>query len=99
MTFDHLENTKITIAGREHYIRFENGMTGIGSRKYWIDDKIQFQNSLRQSEDITKGNHFIYRIKWRDTPWDKADLIISEKELPKLLNKENEWREPQKLTF
>jgi hypothetical protein len=74
-------------------------MTGIGSRRYWVDDKEQRNNSLRQSSEITKGNHFIYRINWRDNPWDRADLIISEEELPNLLNEQNKWRNPSKLDF
>ena len=99
MKFDYLENTEILIDGEKHQVRFENGMTGIGSRRYWVDDKLQSENSVWQTSDITKGNHFIYTIKWRDTPWDKVDIIIHEDELPKLLNDENKWREPFKRTF
>jgi hypothetical protein len=77
----------------------ENGMTGIGSRKYWINGKEQYRNAVSQSEDLTKGNHEIYTIKWRDTPWDKIDIIIHEDEVPFLLNDENSWREPTKRTF
>ena len=74
-------------------------MTGIGSRRYWIDDKDQYRNAVIQSEDLTKGNHEIYTIKWRDTPWDKIDIIIHEDEVPLLLKEENDWREPIKLSF
>ena len=76
-----------------------NGMTGIGSREYWIDDKKQHHNIVMQSQDITKGNHEIYTIKWRDTPWDKIDIIIHESEVPFLLSNENSWREPSKRSF
>lgn len=96
MPFDYIENTEITINGEKHLIRFENGMTGIGSRRYWIDDREQSKNSVRQTSDITNGNHYIYTIKWRDTPWDKVDIIVSEDELPIILHENNKWREPFK---
>jgi len=99
MNFDHIENTTIKIDSKKHLIRFENGMTGIGSRAYWVDDNKMFHDAVRQTEDITKGNHFIYTMKWRDTPWDRVDIIISEKELPNLLAEENKWREPTKKQF
>lgn len=96
MNFDYLENTKILINGKEHLIRFENGMTGIGSRGCWIDDKKLPYNVLRQSEDIEDGNHYIYIILWRKNPWDKALILISEKELPILFEDINKWRNPIK---
>lgn len=99
MGFNYIENTTIKIDGIEHQIRFEKGMTGIGSRAYWIDDVKQSNNSVRQSKDITNGNHFIYTIKWRDTPWDRVDIIISEEEFPIIMSEENEWREPLKKYF
>lgn len=99
MNFNYITNTEVTIDNKKHYIRMYNGMTGIGSREYWIDDKKQHHNIVMQSQDITKGNHEIYTIKWRDTPWDKIDIIIHESEVPFLLSNENSWREPSKRSF
>ena len=99
MSFKYTTNTEITIDNQKHFVRMENGMTGIGSRRYWIDDKDQYRNAVTQSEDLTKGNHEIYTIKWRDTPWDKIDIIIHEDEVPFLLKEENAWREPTKRSF
>lgn len=97
--FKYTENTKIKIDGKKHLIRMYDGMTGIGSRDYWIDGVKQWRNCVTQSADITKGNHFIYTIRWRDTDWDLVDIIISEKELPNLLDENNKWREPKKRIF
>lgn len=97
--FDYLINTRVQIYGKYHVIRFENGMTGIGSRKYWVDDKEQFNKCVRQSTDLEKGNHYIYSMKWRDTPWDRVDIIISEDLIAVLLAEENKWREPRKREF
>ncbi len=97
--FDYTEDTEIIIDGEKHLIRFYDGMTGIGSRDYWVDGIKQARNAVRQTADITKGNHFIYTIKWRDTPWDKVDVVISEEELPNLLNAGQKWREPIKREF
>lgn len=99
MNFNYITNTEVTIDNKKHYIRMYNGMTGIGSREYWIDDKKQHHNIVMKSQDITKGNHEIYTIKWRDTPWDKIDIIIHESEVPFLLSNENSWREPFKRSF
>lgn len=99
MNFNYITNTEVIIDNKKHYIRMYNGMTGIGSREYWIDDKKQHHNIVMQSQDITKGNHEIYTIKWRDTPWDKIDIIIHESEVPFLLSNENSWREPSKRYF
>ena len=99
MNFNYTTNTEITIDNKKHYVRMYNGMTGIGSREYWIDDKKQFNNAVMQSPDITQGNHEVYSIKWRDTPWDKIDIIIHENEVPFLLSPENSWREPVKRHF
>lgn len=99
MNFSYTENTPITIDNKKHFVRMYNGMSGIGSRRYWIDDREQFNNAVTQSEDLTKGNHEIYQIKWRDTPWDTIDIIIHENEVPFLLSEENAWREPKKRTF
>lgn len=97
--FKYTTNTPVLIDGVKHYISMENGMTGIGSRAYWVDDKKQFRNCVTQSADLTKGNHFIYTIKWRDTPWDKVDIIIHEDEEGILLGEDAAWREPTKRTF
>ena len=99
MNFNYITNTEVTIDNKKYYIRMYNGMTGIGSREYWINDKKQHHNIVMQSQDITKGNHEIYTIKWRDTPWDKIDIIIHESEVPFLLSNENSWREPTKRSF
>ena len=46
MYFDYTENTEILIDNKKHKIRMFNGMSGIGSRKYWIDDKKQSYKRL-----------------------------------------------------
>ena len=99
INFKYTTNTEITIDNEKHYVRMDNGMTGIGSRGYCIDDKKQFRNAVIQSQDITKDNHEVYSIKWRDNPWDKIDIIIHETEVPFLLSPENSWREPTKRYF
>jgi hypothetical protein len=89
-------NTPVKINGKVRLIRLEEGMTGIRSRTYYIDNKKQYPNCVLQTEDLTKGNHFIYRINWGENPWDIVDIIISEDEVPYLLNKEVQpkWRNP-----
>jgi len=99
MNLKYIRDTEIIIDNKKHFICMENGMTGIGSRRYWINDKKQDRNAVIQSEDLTKGNHEIYTIKWRDTPYDKIDIIIHENEVPFLLNEENAWRNPTKRFF
>ena len=95
--WDYAQDTEITLSGEKHILRMEQGMTGIGSRDYWIDGRKGNRHCVTQSVDLTQGNHFIYKIKWRDTPWDRVDIIIQESELPTLLTEENKWREPVKL--
>jgi hypothetical protein len=99
MNFKYIENTSITIDNEKHLIKMYNGMTGIGTRIYWIDNKKQFNNVFTKSDDLTNGNHEIYSIKWRDIPWDRIDIILHESEVPILLNDENSWREPKKRIF
>lgn len=94
--FDMITNTPVTIDGRQHLVRFENGMTGIGSRRFWINNKDYSDRAVRQSADLTKGNHFLYRMKWRDTPWDWVYIFIHEDELSTLLSDSQSWREPRK---
>lgn len=95
--FDLLTDTPITIDGKRHVVRFANGMTGIGSRRFWVDGRDFPNDAVRQSEDLTKGNHFLYLMKWRNTPWDRVYIFIHEDELPQLLSEENQWREPRKI--
>lgn len=95
--FDLITDTPVTIDGKTHMVRFQDGMTGIGSRSFWIDGKKYPRNALRHTDDLTKGNHFLYLIKWRDVPWDKCYLFIQEDALLVLLNDDNSWREPVKI--
>lgn len=99
MKFKYTENTKVTIDGEEMLIRFENGMTGIGSRTYWINDVQQSKRAVFHTEDVEKGNHLIYKIKWRDDPYSYVDVIIHEDFENELLTDENKWREPIKRQF
>ena len=96
MEFKYTENTTVLIDGGQHQLRFENGITGIGSRMYWINDKKQSRRAVFQSPNITKGNHFIYKIKWRKTPYDWVDIIIHEDHLNILLGDDQKWRKPSK---
>lgn len=96
--FDYVTDTEITLGGNRHVVRFADGMTGIGSRRYWLDGREGFHDAVRQTADITKGNHFLYDIKWRDNPWDRVHIFIHEDELPALLSEENRWREPRDIT-
>ena len=50
MNFKYTTNTQIIIDNQEHFVRMENGMTGIGSRKYWIDDKEQYRGVVTKRE-------------------------------------------------
>ena len=97
MSFDLLENTPVKIDGKSHFVRFENGMTGIGSRAFWVDDKSYSYRAVRQSGDLTKGNHHLYLIKWRNQPWDKVYIFIHHKFEKQLLSEEESWREPRKV--
>ena len=90
---------EILLDGKMHMVRFEDGMTGIGSRKFWIDDKEYLYNAVRQSADLKKGNHFLYLIKWRDAPWDKIYIFIHESEVHNLFTKGREWMNPVKITI
>jgi len=89
--------TPVLIDGKPHTVQMANGMTGICSRQFWIDGKGFDRKLVTQSGDLTKGNHFLYMMKWRDQPWDKVYILIHEDELPMLLNEENKWREPRKV--
>lgn len=95
--FDYTENTPVMIDNKIHMVRFYDGMTGIGSRDFWVDDKKYSHGAVRQTENLTRGNHFLYLIKWRDQPWDLVYIFISEEQLPVLLSEENSWREPKKI--
>jgi hypothetical protein len=98
--FDYITTTPISIDGKPHTVKFENGMTGIGSRDFWLDGKnFGMFNAVIQSDDLTEGNHFLYLMKWRDTPWDKVYIFISEKYLPLLLEEKESWREIQKINL
>jgi len=96
MEFSYIKDTEVLIDNKKHIIKMENGMTGIGSRSFRLDGIKEHLNIVTQSPDITKGNHFLYIMKWRDTPWDKVYILIHEDELPILLSDENKWREPKK---
>jgi len=39
MNFEYTENTPILINNKHYAIRFANGMTGIGARECWINEK------------------------------------------------------------
>jgi len=93
------EPTEVIIVGQPHVVQMAEGMTGIGSRAYYVDGKAMFRDCVTQSEDLASGNHSVYTIKWRDTPWDRVDIIIHESEVPWLLSDENKWREPTKIDF
>lgn len=95
--FDLLTDTEVTIDGAPHMVRFENGMTGIGSRRFWIDGREYQHGGVRQSADLTQGNHALYLIRWRDTPWDLVYIFIHEDEVPWLLSEENAWRKPRRI--
>ena len=95
--FDMTNDTAVTIEGRKRMVRFENGMTGIGSRRFWIDGKEYPYGGVRQSADLTQGNHFLYLFKWRDQPWDKLYVFIHEDHLDGLLDESQAWREPKRV--
>ena len=80
MNFDYIENTKCLINNKEETIRLGNGCTGIGSRECWINGKKLPDNILIISDDITKGNHFLYFGCWGERPWDTDYFLVSEKE-------------------
>ena len=91
--FRYVEDTPVLLNGKRHMIRMENGMTGIGSREWWLDGEKMHSRILQQSDNISDGEHQIYYFKWRDTPWDKCYIIVSHDEVPKLLAQQ--WREPR----
>lgn len=93
MDFNYITDTEILIDNEKHIIRMGNGMTGLGSRTFWLDGIENPFNIVTQSADITKGNHFLYVIKL--TPFDKAYILIHEDEVSELLSDANKWREPE----
>lgn len=97
MSFPNTENTKVMLNGEPHLIRFENGMTGIGSRIFWIDNKKYCDGAITISDDIKDGGHFLYRMKWRNTPWDEIFYLIGESYNDRFLaaTKDSEWQEPR----
>jgi hypothetical protein len=97
--FDMTTNTSVLIDGKIHMVRFYPGMTGIGSREFWIDNKKFYPCAVRHTDNLEKGNHFLYLIKWRDNPWSKVYIFIKEDYLHELLNENNSWREPQKINL
>jgi hypothetical protein len=96
MAFKYTENTQIEIDGKKHYIAMYDGMSGIGSRTYWLDNEKQLHDIVTHSEDITKGNHYLYTIKYGECPWEVVDILIDSKLETDLLNEESSWREPVK---
>ena len=97
--FDMTTNTPVTIDGKIYMVRFYPGMSGIGSRKFWINDKDFYPDAVRHTDDLETGNHFLYLMKWRDTPWDKVHVFIKEELLQDLINDQNAWREPRKINL
>lgn len=78
MNFFYVTNTECLINGKAESIRLENGCTGIGSRRFWLNDCLQDERIILLSEDITKGNHFIYFGYWGTRPWDTVYFLVSE---------------------
>lgn len=97
MTFRYTEDTPISIDGKTVLLRMENGMTGIGSRAYWINGEKKSLNLVTHSDDITKSDHSLYRMKWRDQPWDLVAILIAKEFEEELLSEGNSWREPKKI--
>ncbi len=95
--FPYTTNTQITLDGKPHTVRFYDGMSGIGSREFWLNGRRYPLGAVTQSADLTDGNHLLYLMKWRDTPWDKLYIFVHEDELETLLSEENAWREPTKV--
>ena len=78
MSFKYTENIQITIDGKKHLVKMEDGMTGIGSRGFWLNHVKEYRNLVIHSKDLAKGNHFLYTIKYGDCPWEKVDILIAE---------------------
>ena len=97
--FDYIENTKCLINGKEELIRLGKGCTGIGSRTFWINNKGQADNLINLSDDITKGNHFIYFGYWGERPWDSCYFLVPESEAELFLEQirgQNVYKQPEK---
>lgn len=78
MNFNYITNTECLINGKTESIRLGNGCTGIGSRQFWLNDCLQNEGIILLSEDITKGNHFVYFGYWGERPWDTVYFLVSE---------------------
>ena len=97
MEWTYTKNTPILIDGILHQIRLYNGMTGIGSRDYWIDDKKQQKRVFINDGEIKDDEDYsVYNIKWRDNPWDRVDIVISKKDEYTLFTDDLKWIEPKK---
>ena len=101
MKFKYTDDTKVMIDGKYHTVKMYPGMTGIGSRDWWLDGNRKLKNIVTQSRDLTKGNHELYIINWRENPWDTVYILIHENEVPFLLDKEKQpsWRNPEKINL
>ena len=89
----------VLIDGIRRSLWRDDGMTGIGSRDFSIDGKKFPYGIVQHSEDVTAGNHFLYLINWRERPWDKVYIIISEDHVSHLLEGQPDWRNAQKVSL
>jgi len=95
--FKWTEDTPVIIDNEKHTLRFENGMTGIGSRRFWIDGHFASCERAWVYTDLD-GNLQIYLIRWRDTPWnDVVYLFIKDTDAHVLFEERNKWRKPVKM--
>ena len=101
MNFKYTENTSCNIDNKPVSIRCENGMTGIGSRRFWINNKAQSDNLIIFSEDISNGNHSLYYGYWGSRPWDTCYFLVADKEKEDFIkafnNNKNVYGVPTKL--
>lgn len=84
MKLKYTENTLCIINNKEYSIRCEDGMTGIGSRKFWLNDVEQCYNIIICTNDVSEGNHLLYLTYWDNVPW-KRDFFLIDKEDEELL--------------
>lgn len=100
MSFNYITNTECLIDGKAETIRLENGCSGIGSRQFWMNNCLQDERIILFTEDITKGNHFIYFGYWGKRPWDTDYFLVNESEKDfflKRFGKNNVYKDPVKM--
>ena len=84
LQFPYTENTSINIDGEVKKIKFFNGMSGLGSRKFWLDDKEPFMLDsciIHSDIDENKDEEFVFILL---EEYHKRLILITKKDLQEI---------------